>query len=65
MYSDIICVQYYTDTATCECYLSLSLAEEIVRKINLILEGLPSSRAKSDYDWKEQSRSRKGSKTIV
>ena len=42
------------------CFIS---AEEIVRKINLILEEV-TSEAKSDYsEWKEQSRGRKGSKT--
>ena len=42
------------------CFIS---AEEIVRKINLILEEL-TSEAKADYsEWKEQSRGRKGSKT--
>jgi len=40
-----------------------AIAKEIVRKINLILEGLTSG-AKTDYsEWKEQTRGRKGSKT--
>ena len=39
-----------------------NLAEEIVRKINLILEGLPGGGAKFEYS-EQQLRGRKGTKT--
>ena len=46
-----------------DCRTIPVLVEEIVRNINLILEGLTSG-AKTDYsEWKEQTRGRKGSKT--